>query len=179
MMARSLNTGSSLSWYFSAMAFTDSASIRAWAGSYTPHGRSQWACTSRGGRTWSMMEIRRESTMPRTYPVARAMTHWPVRRVAVHGDSMRPVLEPGDRLLVVGVLKARPGDVVAVADPRDGLRVLVKRVAAVDPGGITVLGDDPTASTDSRTFGAVPRALVLGRAVYRYWPEARRGRLRG
>ena len=107
------------------------------------------------------------------------MTHWPVRRVAVHGDSMRPVLEPGDRLVVVGVLKPRPGDVVAVADPRDGRRVLVKRVAAVDPGGITVLGDDPTASTDSRTFGAVPRALVLGRAVYRYWPEARRGRLRG
>ena len=107
------------------------------------------------------------------------MTHWPVRRVAVHGDSMRPVLEPGDRLVVVGVLKPRPGDVVAVADPRDGRRVLVKRVAAVDPGGITVLGDDPTASTDSRTFGPVPRALVLGRAVYRYWPEARRGRLRG
>src|SRR5436305_1226061 len=154
-MARSLKTSSSLSWNFSAMAFTDSASMRAWAGSYTPQGRSQWACTSRGGRTWSMMEIRRESTMRETYPAARAMTHRraPLRRVTVHGDSMRPALEPGDRLLVVGFLRPRPGDVVAVVDPRDAGRVLVKRVAAVDASGgglITVLGDFPEASTDSR-----------------------------
>src|SRR5215475_11490978 len=30
------------------MALTDSASMRAWAGSYTPHGRSQWAWTVTG-----------------------------------------------------------------------------------------------------------------------------------
>src|SRR6266576_3136785 len=123
-MARSLKTSSSLSWNFSAMAFTDSASIRAWAGSYTPHGRSQWACASSGGRARSMMEISRESTMPFVYPYAGAMTHWrwPLRRVAVHGDSMRPGLEPGDRLLVTAWpgWRPRPGDVVAVVDPRDG-----------------------------------------------------------
>jgi len=112
------------------------------------------------------------------------MTHRraPLRRVTVNGDSMRPGLEPGDRLLVVGFLRPRPGDVVAVVDPRDAGRVLVKRVAAVDASGgglITVLGDFPEASTDSRTFGAVDRSLVLGRAVYRYWPEGRRGRLQG
>jgi nickel-type superoxide dismutase maturation protease len=106
------------------------------------------------------------------------MTHWPVRRVEVHGDSMRPALEGGDRLLVVA-LRPRPGDVVAVVDPRDPDRVLVKRVASVDPqyGDVTVLGDAPEASTDSRVFGAVAPSLVLGRAVYRYWPESRRGRL--
>jgi nickel-type superoxide dismutase maturation protease len=107
------------------------------------------------------------------------MTHWPVRRVAVNGDSMRPALEPGDRLLVVGLLRSRPGDVVAVVDPRDERRVMVKRVSAVDAAGVTVLGDNPTVSTDSRTFGPVPPHLVLGRAVYRYWPEARRGRIPG
>jgi len=106
------------------------------------------------------------------------MKHWPLRRVAVHGDSMRPALEPGDRLLVAGFLRPRPGDVVAVVDPRDGDRVMVKRVAAVDAGGVTVLGDHADASTDSRTFGSVDRALVLGRVVYRYWPEDRRGRLK-
>src|SRR5690349_4852686 len=37
--------GSSLSRYFSMIALTDSASIRAWAGSYTPDGRSQCAHT--------------------------------------------------------------------------------------------------------------------------------------
>jgi len=69
--------------------------------------------------------------------------------------------------------------VVAVVDPREPNRVLVKRVDGVDEGGpVTVVGDNPAASTDSRTFGAVDADLVLGRAVYRYWPEARRGRLR-
>src|SRR4051794_12571402 len=147
-MARSLKTSSSLSWNFSAMAFTDSASMRAWAGSYTPQGRSQWACASSGGLTRSMMEIRRESTMPGTYPVARAMTHGrrPLRRVRVHGDSMRPGLEPGDRLLVAAWpgWRPRPGDVVAVADPREPARVMVKRVSAVDAGDrlVNVLGDN-------------------------------------
>jgi len=98
--------------------------------------------------------------------------------VQVHGQSMQPALEPGDRLLVVGLLKARPGDVVAVVDPRDSERVMVKRVTTVDGAGVTVLGDNPTASTDSRTFGPVPSRLVLGRVVYRYWPEPRRGRVR-
>jgi nickel-type superoxide dismutase maturation protease len=107
------------------------------------------------------------------------MTHWPLRRVNVVGASMRPSLEPGDRLLVVGFSRPRPGDVVAVVDPRDGERVMVKRVAAVDAAGVTVLGDAPDASTDSRTFGPVRPDQVLGRAVYRYWPAERRGRLRG
>jgi len=48
----------------------------------------------------------------------------PVGRVAVEGGSMRPALEPGDRLLLVRRRAYRPGAVVAVADPRDG-RLLV------------------------------------------------------
>src|SRR5205807_9060385 len=43
----------SASWYFSWILATDSASIRACAGSYTPHGRSQCACTTREGRNRS------------------------------------------------------------------------------------------------------------------------------
>src|SRR6476469_633087 len=45
MIARVRKSTSWLAWYFSCTALTDSASIRAWAGSYTPHGRSQWADT--------------------------------------------------------------------------------------------------------------------------------------
>ena len=105
------------------------------------------------------------------------MKHRLLRRVEVSGDSMGPGLQAGDRLLVVPVRRLRAGDIVAVADPRQPGRTMVKRVAIVTPDEVTVLGDAPDASTDSRTFGPVPRSLVQGRAVYRYWPEHRRGRI--
>lgn len=99
-------------------------------------------------------------------------------RVAVTGGSMRPALEAGDRLLVVPWGRTRVGAVVAARDPRRPDRTIVKRVAEVTSGGAFVLlGDDPEASTDSRTFGPVPPALVRGRAVWRYWPPERRGRV--
>ena len=98
-------------------------------------------------------------------------------RVEVQGDSMRPTLEPGDRLLVVRGRRARVGDVVAVRDPRPPGRTMVKRVAASGPTGVTVLGDNPSASTDSRSLGELARAAVRGRAVYRYFPDSRRGLL--
>lgn len=107
-----------------------------------------------------------------------------LRRVEVAGASMAPSLRPGDRLVVVGRPWGpppwpRPGQIVAVTDPREPRRILVKRVGAVDTrtGTIDVLGDSPGASTDSRTFGPVPRSTVLGRAVYRYGPPDRRGPL--
>jgi nickel-type superoxide dismutase maturation protease len=90
---------------------------------------------------------------------------------------MRPALEPGDRLVVVRGRRLRPGQVVALADPRRPGRLVVKRVTEATGAGITVLGDNAAASTDSRHYGAVPLACVRGRAVWRYWPQSRRGRL--
>lgn len=101
---------------------------------------------------------------------------WPVVRVEVVGDSMLPALASGDRLLVLAG-RAGVGDIVAVTDPRTPARTLVKRVAARGPHGVTVLGDNPEASTDSRALGPVAPAAIRGRAVYRYFPESRRGRL--
>ena len=113
-------------------------------------------------------------------PLAGIAAAWGRRRlgrVEVTGDSMRPTLAPGDRLLVVRNRRARVGDVVAVADPRLPARTLVKRVAARDGHALTVLGDNASASTDSRILGPVAPASIRGRAVYRYFPDSRRGRL--
>ena len=100
------------------------------------------------------------------------------RRVVVEGESMLPTLEPGDRLLVLAGGRPRPGALVALQDPRDPGRVLVKRVGSTVGPGFEVLGDNPPASTDSRHFGPVPPEALLGRVVHRYAPAHRRGRVR-
>ena len=96
--------------------------------------------------------------------------------VAVRGRSMAPTLLPGDRLLVVRLhRRARTGDVVLAPDPRDGRRELVKRVATTDDRGLRLRGDNPAASTDARTFGAVAPGSVRWHAIGRYWPLHRAG----
>ena len=114
---------------------------------------------------------------------------WPLARYVVQDASMRPTLRPGDRVLVWRWTRPRGlrhGDLVVARDPElPGLH-LVKRIAAV-PGqayagvggldGYVLLGDDASTSRDSRSFGRVPRGLVVGRVVYRYLPGPRRGRI--
>jgi nickel-type superoxide dismutase maturation protease len=96
--------------------------------------------------------------------------------VEVDGGSMAPALWPGDRLVVEALsYRSRPprvGEIVLAHDPRLASRELVKRVTAVDPvaGSVSLAGDAPEASTDSRTFGAVALELVRWRVVGRYWP---------
>jgi len=103
--------------------------------------------------------------------------------VEVRGGSMAPSLLPGDRLLVESHTYQsrgpRPGEVVLAPDPREPERELIKRVASVDAAAAAVdlRGDAPAASTDSREFGAVPVSDIRWRAVFRYWPPQRAGRL--
>jgi nickel-type superoxide dismutase maturation protease len=93
---------------------------------------------------------------------------------------MSPSLRPGD-FLVVDLFAYRertpsPGDVVLAPDPREPARTLVKRVKRAAPEEPMILsGDNPAASTDSRTFGPVDPDSVLGRVVFRYWPLSRAG----
>jgi len=114
--------------------------------------------------------------------VAFAVAWWLLRDrldvVEVRGRSMLPTLRPGDRLVVVRVDRPQAGDVVLARDPRALRRELVKRVASVEPVGVTVRGDNPAESTDTRTFGALPQASVRWRVVARYWPLSRIGLIR-
>ncbi|HMD46276.1 MAG TPA: nickel-type superoxide dismutase maturation protease [Acidimicrobiales bacterium] len=107
-----------------------------------------------------------------------------LRRLEVRGDSMAPALRAGDRLVVLRLPRRWPlraGCLVVLADPRPGAggRLLVKRVRAVAGDRLEVLGDNPAASTDSRTFGPVPRASIVGVALYCYAPPERSGLLTG
>jgi nickel-type superoxide dismutase maturation protease len=63
------------------------------------------------------------------------------------------------------------GDVVVARRPDRRDVEMVKRIQAIDQNGALFLtGDNPAMSTDSRTFGPVPRDLVLARVRWRYWP---------
>lgn len=102
--------------------------------------------------------------------------------VEVQGSSMAPTLLPGERLVVERrtYTRRRPrlGEIVLAADPREPSRELIKRVARVDEesGLIELAGDAPDASTDSRTFGAIPIENIRWRVLARYWPAARAAR---
>lgn len=107
----------------------------------------------------------------------------------VRDRSMVPTLLPGDRLRVDrGAFRARApraGELVVVVDPERADRWLVKRVAAVrsaggvasDPVRITLRSDADGPTRDSRTFGEIDLAHVVGRVYLRYAPPERRSDL--
>ena len=102
----------------------------------------------------------------------------PLRRFVVADTSMRPTLEPGDRLFVLQWLRPRVGELLVLQEPDAQLTFAVKRVAQLEPDGdVIVHADNPNVSRDSREFGPVPRRLIVGRVIFRYLPAKTRGRL--
>lgn len=93
------------------------------------------------------------------------------RRYRITGGSMRPILSPGDQILVdpLAYTETGPkvGDIVVARHLYRTDVWMVKRVVGVlDDGRCFLAGDNPDESTDSRLFGAVPRSLILGRVVF-------------
>lgn len=110
-------------------------------------------------------------------PVSRTPTTRPFGFADVVGDSMRPVLRPGDRLLVRYGRTPRDGDIV-LARFRDG-PLAVKRAAGRRVGGWWLLSDNAAAGVDSRHRGVVGEEAVLAVVLLRVWPRPRLLRPRG
>jgi nickel-type superoxide dismutase maturation protease len=85
---------------------------------------------------------------------------------------MEPLLKPGDEVLVMPKRywrsPLRVEDVVVTWHPyQPGLK-LIKRVVAIEGDRYVLHGDNLAESTDSRTFGAVPLTMILGRVTCRF-----------
>jgi len=119
-----------------------------------------------------------------------ALTAVTVRRslLRVRGPSMRPTLRADDMVLTVPLPPLhdadplhgpgwalrrrllRPGGLVVLSAPGSRSHLIIKRITAVTPEGIEVIGDDPGWSIDSRTFGTVPHRDVRRLVLRRVWP---------
>jgi hypothetical protein len=89
---------------------------------------------------------------------------------------MRPLLAPGDRLLVRYAARVRPGALV-LARFADGTlavkRAAERRTTRSGEPGWWLLSDDPAAGVDSRHRGPVPDDQVLAVVLARVWPRPR------
>jgi signal peptidase I len=124
---------------------------------------------------------------------ARFLRWWHRRRFRVADRSMMPTLLPGDRLYVdTRAYRDRTparGDLVVAREADPPHRFFVKRVAfvagetvsptgeGVPEGHVFLVGDNAELSRDSRRFGSVPLAHVIGRVYRCYSPPDRRREL--
>lgn len=122
--------------------------------------------------TATLLVVARSENEGRTPDGIRPRFVVPLGLAVVRGDSMRPTLAPGDRLLLRHGAQPRPGQVV-VARFADGT-VAVKRAVEARDDGWWLLSDNPADGVDSRHRGAVPAEDVLGVALVRWWPRPRR-----
>lgn len=101
----------------------------------------------------------------------------------VEGDSMAPTFTNGDVLLVeklsYRIYKPQRGELLVFYNPHNRRETLVKRVIGLPnerveledfimqlgPNDYFVLGDNRSLSSDSRTFGAVQKTDMIGRAI--------------
>lgn len=105
-------------------------------------------------------------------------------RFVVRGESMLPALRPGDYVLATAPPKWvdapwRGWVVVARRPDRPELELIKRVTGPAAPGNsLIVRGDNPRSSTDSRSFGPVPRTDLIGLVWLRYWPPTRIGLVR-
>ena len=84
----------------------------------------------------------------------------------VEGDSMTPTLSDGDRVLVDEKAYITIGDIVLAKHPYKSDVKIVKRVSEIaDDGRLTLSGDNPAESTDSRAFGTVSLESIIGKVT--------------
>lgn len=79
---------------------------------------------------------------------------------------MTPTLKPERLVLATGYFRSLAPEQIVVIH-HQGLDK-IKRIQKIQAGRIFVIGDNPRASLDSRSFGWLPLDRVVGRVI---WPR--------
>ncbi len=107
------------------------------------------------------MRSRKSSGQPRRHRKPSA----PVVLRRVEGDSMAPTLTDGQLVIGRQTRELVAGDVVIIS--HNGLEK-IKRIEHHEGDLVYLLGDNPAASTDSRTLGWLPAKTILAKVI---WPK--------
>lgn len=88
----------------------------------------------------------------------------------IPSSSMTPTLKPGDVILVdlraYKDKKPKNGDIITFRKPEEPRKILVKRVQAnLAEEEYYVIGDNPSASRDSRHYGPIKFSSITGRVI--------------
>ena len=88
----------------------------------------------------------------------------------VQGESMAPSYHSGDLVLIRRTRKVKRNNVVIAYRPDREELLIIKRVITITNKGYWLQGDNSEFSDDSRLFGEVPKDLVKGIVLFKYWP---------
>ncbi|MBL8122279.1 S26 family signal peptidase [Candidatus Saccharibacteria bacterium] len=98
---------------------------------------------------------------------ARKKRHYKIMLVRrVVGRSMTPILDPGQVVVAIPWRRYQAEDVVLLSHQG---KEKIKRIRMIDSksGKYDVRGDNPSQSTDSRHFGLIEHADIVGKVI---WP---------
>jgi phage repressor protein C with HTH and peptisase S24 domain len=82
----------------------------------------------------------------------------------VEGHSMIPTYAPAERVLIWYGAKYKVSDVIIWTNQE---RLELKRITRIEDDLIFVEGDNKEVSVDSRNYGPIRSAQIIGKVVYR------------